>query len=182
MRRSILALTSALLLVGALTVPATGATATFVSGVPLVGPQGVVWCTTGDPFLPGQLDLSYAQGPGAVSFMAGDTMVGGSVVLRGAIPNHTYYVRLIQATPSALDCWHQDATIWTDAWGNGSAVVREARLPQASAMTFIVDETQLGGIPVFRAKSKFPLTPFAVLAPNAGQAGVQAGPVSSLKR
>jgi hypothetical protein len=54
------------------------------------------------------------------------------VVLKGATPNTTYDIRLIQLVPGDTDCRTVDGTLTTDADGNGSATVQEKILPGAT--------------------------------------------------
>lgn len=55
-----------------------------------------------------------------------------AVVLKGASPNTTYDIRLIQVVPGDTDCHTIDGTLTTDADGNGSANVQQKILPGAT--------------------------------------------------
>ena len=54
-----------------------------------------------------------------------------SVSLRGARPDTTYTIRVIQLVPDSSDCQHVDGMLTTDADGNAQANVQEAVLPGA---------------------------------------------------
>lgn len=161
--RRLLALIAAGLLATAFVAPASAGTAVMLSGVRLMGPQASVWCDSDDPFFPGQIDFARSPGPGSVSFMASDTMVGGMVTLTGARSNTRYVVRFIQATPDPSywlpQCRGVDGYIYTNGAGNGSLYVRESRVPSAVALQFIIDTGDEYENPTYRAVNKFPLTP-----------------------
>ncbi|TQJ49637.1 hypothetical protein [Phycicoccus sp. SLBN-51] len=55
-----------------------------------------------------------------------------AVVLKGAKPNTTFNVRLIQVVPGNSDCLNIDATLTTDEYGNGEVNVQEPVLSGAS--------------------------------------------------
>jgi hypothetical protein len=169
MRRHLLALLAAATLAAAFVAPASAGTATMLNGVPLVGPGAAVWCDSGEPFFPGIVDKARSPGPGFVGYAASETMVGGSVTLRGAAPNTRYVVRFIQATPDPAywksQCHGVDGYLWTDGSGNGSLYVREYRIPSAVALTFIVDTGDLFGTPTYRPTMTYALTPLAPYVP-----------------
>ena len=56
-----------------------------------------------------------------------------NVVLKHAMPNTTYNVRVIQVVPGDTDCSTVDGTLKTDAWGNGWLNVHEKLLPGATS-------------------------------------------------
>ena len=56
------------------------------------------------------------------------------VVLKGAQPNTTYTVRLIQVVPGGGDCLDIDGTVTTNQYGNGNTTVHEAKLSGATAV------------------------------------------------
>ena len=183
MRRSLLALLSAGLLVGAVAAPTTGATARYVSA-PLVGPQAVIWCTDDSPYHPGQVDRASLAGPGSVSFIAGDWSVGTTITLRGAQPYTTYVVRVVQGTqylPSS-DCHRVDATIRTDGFGNADVALREPRNPYGNSVQVIIDTGALYQTPSFRGMAWLSIPPLVAMADATGRAGAQAAPVHSGRR
>ncbi len=169
MRRHLLALLAAAALAAAFVAPANAAIGTMLNGVPLVGPRAVVWCDSGEPFYPGQVDLAGSPGPGFVGYMASDTMVGGTVMLKGAAPYTRYVVRFVQATPDPAywlsQCHGVDGYLWTDAAGNGSLYVREYRIPSAVALAFIVDTGNEYLTPTYRATMTYALTPLVPYIP-----------------
>ncbi len=176
--RRLLALIAAGLLAAAFVAPASAGTAVMVSGVRLMGPQAAIWCDSGDPFFPGQIDFARSPGPGSVSYMASDTMVGGMVTLTGAASNARYVVRFVQATPDpaywAPQCHGVDGYIYTNGAGAGSLYVREWRIPSAVALQVIIDTGDKYSPPTYRAANKFPLTPLVpyVSPPPPGPATV----------
>jgi len=175
---------SALLLVGAFAAPAASGTAQFMGGVPLVGPQAVIWCTDGSPFQPGQVDKADLAGPGTVSFMVSDAWVGATVTLRGAQPYTAYVVRVIQGTQylPASDCQRVDAVIRTDGWGNGAGSVREWRIPTGNSVQVIVDTGQVYRNPTYRGKMWMTFSPIAAVEPTATRSGGAAYPTNSASR
>jgi len=68
-----------------------------------------------------------------------------NVVLENAVPNATYNIRLIQILPNAVDCQPYngpgEATLTTDALGNGSANYQEAVIDGAKG-AFVVLNNQ----------------------------------------
>lgn len=170
MRRRAIALLAACALAVAFVAPASAAVGVIQGPVPLVGPRAAVWCDSGDPFFPGDVDLARAPGPGGIIYMASDSMVGGLVTLKGAAPMTRYVVRFIQATPDPAywfpQCHGVDGYIWTDGSGNGSLYVRESRIPSAVALQVIVDTGAVYKAPTYRASAKFELTPLAPYVPG----------------
>jgi hypothetical protein len=72
---------------------------------------------------------------GFVNMIAtGRGYVVASVVLKGAQPHTTYGVRVIQLVPGDGDCSSVDATLTTDALGNGNAMVHEKVLAGATGV------------------------------------------------
>jgi hypothetical protein len=64
-----------------------------------------------------------------------------AVALKGAVPNTTYNIRVIQILPDNSDCGSYisgpfDGTLTTDDLGSGNANIHEAVLPDAS-MVFV---------------------------------------------
>lgn len=56
-----------------------------------------------------------------------------NVVLKQALPNTTYNVRVIQVVPGDADCSTVDGTLTTDAAGDGWVNVHEKLLPGATS-------------------------------------------------
>ncbi|SES16065.1 hypothetical protein SAMN05216199_2270 [Pedococcus cremeus] len=70
---------------------------------------------------------------GFVNMIAtGERHVVANVVLKGARPNTTYSVRVIQLVPGDADCSTVDATLTTDPLGNGHVLVHETVLDGAT--------------------------------------------------
>jgi hypothetical protein len=184
MRRTFLGILAAGLLVGAVVAPATGATARYLGGVSLVGPQAVIWCSDDTPFLPGQIDKADLAGPGSVSFIVGDWSVGATITLRGAQPYTAYVIRVVQGTqylPSS-DCHRVDAIAWTDGGGNADVVVREPRNPYGNSVQVIIDTGAKYETPTYRGKAWMTFSPLVAMADPTGRAGAQAAPVHSGRR
>ena len=55
-----------------------------------------------------------------------------AVALKGAVPNTTYTIRLIQILPGNADCFGVDGRLTTDSAGDGNANVQEPVLTGAS--------------------------------------------------
>ena len=69
----------------------------------------------------------------------GSGSVSAEVSLKNGLPNHTYSVSLVQ-TPSGENCFATEATLTTNAEGNGNVHVDEALLP-GSTDAFVLLQT-----------------------------------------
>jgi hypothetical protein len=119
----------------------------------LVGPFASVFCVGVDP---ADGDISQT-GPGFVIFNQDITAgtVSANVVLKGAMPNMAYVVRLIQSDGN--DCFTVDATLVTNRQGNGTAHVREPIRAGSTAVNVIIDTSSMFVSPTWRAAEKYTL-------------------------
>ena len=119
----------------------------------LVGPDAQVSCQTVQPADNPQ------PGPGFVIFnQDGSGGVHANVVLKGAAPDTTYVVRLIQAVPNGSDCGNVDGTITTNGQGNGNVNIIEPKLTGATAAQVIIDTGNLQATPTYRGSHLFQLS------------------------
>ena len=107
-------------------VPSAGAAATASQKVPLTQTNRSCDGTVIPPV------LAPALGFAAVTRTATDKLAA-AVALKGAAPNTTYAIRLIQLLPDGSDCQRVDGTLTTDSLGNGNANVQEKLLPGATS-------------------------------------------------
>lgn len=122
---------------------------------PLVGPEAVITC---DNLLPIEF-TSLTSGPGFVIFNEdGSGRIHANVKFKGAEPETTYVVRLIQGTPSGGDCHVEDAVFTTDSKGNGGVNIKEAVQPDATAAQVIIDTGSIFETPTFRGSELFRLS------------------------
>ncbi len=154
MRRSGIVIALAVLLVAMTAAPAL---ATGADKQPLVGPSAVVWCSDVTPF-PGE-DASEA-GPGFVVFNydRDANTVMANVALKGATPNTTYVVRLIQG--GSGDCFTVDGTITTNGQGNGTLTIYETMFAGAPGVQVIIDTGSMFINPTFRGADLYLLPTF----------------------
>ena len=75
--------------------------------------------------------LSQAKGFAILSRPERDKVVA-AVAVKGARPNTTYNIRLIQILPDDSDCHTINGTLTTDSNGHGNANVQERVLPGAT--------------------------------------------------
>jgi len=131
---------------------ATGAPGAAKEG--LVGPRAVVSCVGLDPD-PGENVRK--PGPGFVVFNEDRTAntVSANVVLKDARPHTRYVIRLIQSDGS--DCFTVDATLTTNAHGNGEAMAVDHIDRSATAVNVIVDTGRLVHTPTYRAPHNYTL-------------------------
>lgn len=94
----------------------------------------------------------------------GRTLIA-NVDLANAAPNSNYGVRLIQifTPPSNRDCGFSsdnpyDATLQTDAWGNGSVNIQEAVLPGADHAFVVLNNTTTAAATDFYTSPDVPFT------------------------
>jgi hypothetical protein len=110
----------------ALGAPSAGAAATPNQKVPLTPTNRACDATVIPPV------FAQAQGFAAVT-RTSTGKLAASVAVKGARPNTTYTIRLIQLLPDNSDCQGTDGTLTTDSLGNGNANVQEFLLPGATS-------------------------------------------------
>ena len=123
--RIIAASAAGLVTVLALGAPAAGAAATPDQKVPLTQTNRDCDAIVIPPV------FGQAQGFAAVTRTSFGKLAA-AVAVKGARPNTAYNIRLIQLLPDRSDCQGIDATLTTDALGNGNANVQEMLLPGAT--------------------------------------------------
>jgi hypothetical protein len=122
----------------------------------LVGPQASVFC---NDVTPTPSDVTTTTIPGFVIFNQdqGAGTVSANVHVKGAEPNTTYVVRLIQGNGTGDDCGVVDATFTTNGQGNGGELVVEATAVGTTAIQVIVDTGRLLGRPTYRGAALYML-------------------------
>jgi hypothetical protein len=72
--------------------------------------------------------------------------VKATIQLRGAAPNTSYVLRLIQGT---VDCSIVDGTVTTQASGNATITLSELRSPEQTTVVIVVDTGEVFGLPTY---------------------------------
>lgn len=124
--RIIVASAAGLVTVLALGAPAADGAATPSQKVPLT--QTNRGCDAG------VIPPVFAQARGFVAVTrTASGKLAAAVAVKGARPNTTYNIRLIQLLPDSSDCHGIDGTLTTDGLGDGNANVQEHMLPGATS-------------------------------------------------
>jgi hypothetical protein len=130
-----------------LAVAAPAANASGAERFALVGPEANILCKN---MLPIENEPSQ-PGPGFVIFTSQHGVVSALIVLRGAAPNSSYPVRLLQPFPD--DCFEVGGTIKTNGQGNGTLRLTEPDVGQFAQV--IINSRDLFGLPTYRASQRY---------------------------
>lgn len=115
----------------------------------LVGPFAVIFCSNLEP-VPWENTTLWQEGFVRFNMADGENQLSAVVSLKGAAPNTSYPIRLIQG---GSDCFAVDGTLTTNGQGNGTLQVSEAGLTGRAQV--IIDTGAVFGSPTYRGTDIF---------------------------